>query len=224
MNKWRIAFVVVVALALAGGAWAQSPALKSSMVGKGHDLRATYGSASFTLCSFCHVAHKAGPTPTGPGELLWNHTLSTATYSVYTSSTLKATDVTSLTGLTTTSNLCLSCHDGTVAVNQFYVPITNSSFTGTIPEGTSFINSAQQIADLSKTHPVNFTYDATLAGKANLRVPAATHSVDGNYLIPLPGGKMQCSTCHDPHNGNSGIFTRPFPTNPTSSFCVYCHQ
>src|SRR3954451_17667369 len=59
------------------------------------------------ICIFCHTPHRGtGETP------LWNHALSSATYTPYTSSTIKAA-VGQPTGA---SKLCLSCHDGTVAL------------------------------------------------------------------------------------------------------------
>ena len=79
------------------------------------------------------------------------------------------------------------------------------------------------IKDLTNTHPINFTYNAALASAANLLAPASPTSVDGKGEVPLYGGKMQCGTCHDPHNGASGIFERNFPSQASGSFCTYCH-
>jgi cytochrome c2 len=226
MSKWKLLlFTALVITVATGSAWAQTKVPKTTIVGSEHDLRSTFNSASFTLCSFCHVAHKTGDSPVGPGELLWNHTLSSvASYGVYSSASFDAlnTDIADLGGQTTVSNLCLSCHDGTVAVNSFYEPITGANFQP-IPEGTTFMHDSLRVRDLTKTHPVNFTYDATLANAAGLRVPASTSSVDANGIVPLYNGKMQCATCHDPHNGNSGIFARPFPAQSSGTFCTYCH-
>jgi hypothetical protein len=63
------------------------------------------------ICIFCHTPHNA----TGDGPL-WNHQMSSAAYQPYTSSTLKAT-VGQPTGA---SRLCLSCHDGTVALGMVH--------------------------------------------------------------------------------------------------------
>ena len=226
MRKWTLFLYIVLAVSLAAsGVQAQQRVPKTAIVNSSHDLRSTFNAASFTLCTFCHVAHKPSDAPEGPGPLLWNHTLSSvASYGIYSSDSFDAlnTDITDLGGQTTVSNLCLSCHDGTVAVNSFYEPVLGANFQP-IPEGTTFMPSSARIRDLSKSHPVNFTYDSNLANAAALRVPASTSSVDGNGLVPLFNGKMQCATCHDPHNGNSGIFARPFPTQTSGTFCTYCH-
>ncbi len=231
MRWFKLVLAVVLVLALGATLVLAKPPKSKIVTGsnKHHDLRSVFNSASFTACSYCHVAHKTGDAPTGPGYLLWNHTLSSvASYGVYQSDSLNATDVTDLgtsggSGLTV-SNLCLSCHDGTVAINSFYSPITKADFSGPIPEGTTFMSQGERIRDLSKTHPVNFTYNAAVAAAdGGLLTPASSKSVDAAGEIPLYNSKMQCATCHDPHNGDSGIFARVFPTQATGSFCTYCH-
>lgn len=224
MRIVKAAIVLAVGIALAAGLlWAKAP--KSAIVNSAHDLRATYQAAPFTVCSFCHVAHKAGSAPTGPGPLLWNHTLSSvASYGVYQSDSFNAlqTDISDLGAQMTVSNLCLSCHDGTVAVNSFYEPVLGANFQP-IPTGTTFMPNDTTIRDLTKQHPVNFTYSATVAQKAGMLVPNSISSVDAAGEIPLFNGKMQCVTCHDPHNGKSGIFEQNFPTQTSGAFCTYCH-
>ncbi len=63
-------------------------------------------------CIFCHAPHNgmAAPTP------VWNHQLSTQTYDMYTSSTYH--QVNAQPQMAGSSKLCLSCHDGTVAIGQ----------------------------------------------------------------------------------------------------------
>lgn len=221
---------LVVMLATAGFA---SQAPKSDIYGSAHDFLkageyAEANGASYQLCNYCHIAHKFGSAPTGPGYLLWNHTLSSvASYGVYTSDTMQSTP-TDLGGQLTVSNLCLSCHDGTVAVNSWYEPQLESDFTTPLPQGTKFMAEEHTVKDLTKQHPINFTYpDATTATNIGLRVAADSKSIDGSLTVPLYAGKMQCATCHDPHAGKADLFFRSFPSTPeqtkTGSFCVYCH-
>ncbi|MGZ8899464.1 MAG: hypothetical protein ACXW3Z_05150, partial [Limisphaerales bacterium] len=63
------------------------------------------------VCSACHSAHHTDPNQVAP---LWNHATTVAAFTPYTSPTLHATARTP-DGV---SLACLSCHDGTVAVNQ----------------------------------------------------------------------------------------------------------
>lgn len=230
-NARTIGLVMLIVVLATSMSFAARPS-KNLIVNSLHDLRSQLKGASFTVCNFCHVAHKtvADTYPSYIGPLLWNHTLSTATtYGVYSSQTFAAygTDIADLGTLNgagyTTSNLCLSCHDGTVAVDSWYAPVTGSNFQP-LPQNTYFMPNTYQIKDLTNTHPVNFTYyNAPWLSAAGVLAPANSSSVDGAGVIPLENGKMQCWTCHDAHNGASSIFEQNFPTQASGSFCTYCH-
>lgn len=241
-----VAVVVMMITMVSTLSFAKAP--KSAIANTKHDLRTgvaggkQWSAASYTLCSFCHVAHKVGNpiianpvsgnlAPAKAGPLLWNHEFSSqANYGVYTSDTFAGyqTDIADVgagnTGTTVAvSNLCLSCHDGTIAVNSFYESVGNSTYNGDIPEKTVTLTGTDVIFDMTQQHPVNFTYNSSLATKAGLLQPASLTSVDGAGEIPLFSGKMQCATCHDPHNGASSIFEQNFPAQASGSFCTYCH-
>src|SRR5690242_8585266 len=62
-------------------------------------------------CTFCHAPH-SGIAVSSP---LWNQTLSTQSYTPYTSTTYHQTGQTKPT-LGQPTSLCLSCHDGTIAI------------------------------------------------------------------------------------------------------------
>jgi hypothetical protein len=222
-----VLLAMVICISLSAFA-ARAP--KSAVFGSAHDFKTQLGGASYTLCNFCHVAHKFGSAPTGPGYLLWNHTLSTtASYGVYTSDSMRSTPA-DLGGQLVVSNLCLSCHDGTVAINSWYEGQAAKNFQP-LPQGTLFMPDDMTVRDLTKQHPINFTYpDATTAAAIGIQPAADGNSIDGNGNVPLFQGKMQCATCHDPHAGPSAgvsLFFRTFPSTPaqtlTGSFCVYCH-
>ena len=159
------------------------------------------------VCIFCHAPHNT--TGVGP---LWNHALSTATYTTYNSSTLKAT-VGQPTG---SSKLCLSCHDGTVALGMVAsrsTPIRMQSGATIIPAGRTRIGT-----DLSAHHPVSFFYNSTLATKqGELRDPVTL--VQEVRLDST--GQMQCTSCHDPHNNQYGAFL--VKDNTASAMCLDCH-
>ncbi len=228
MKYARILGLVLIVLTASVSFAARAP--KSAVFGSAHDFKTAYSGASYTLCNFCHTAHKFGSAPTGPGYLLWNHTLSNvASYGVYTSDSMRSTP-TDLGGQLVVSNLCLSCHDGTVAINSWYEGQAAANFQP-LPQGTLFMPNDTTVRDLTKQHPVNFVYpDATTAAAIGMQPAASTSSVDGNGNVPLFSGTMQCATCHDPHAGPSSgahLFFRTFPSTPaqtqTGSSCVYCH-
>lgn len=228
MKYARILGLVLIVLTASVSFAARAP--KSAVFGSAHDFKTQLGGASYTLCNFCHVAHKFGSAPTGPGYLLWNHTLSSvASYGVYTSDSM-TNQPTDLGGQLVVSNLCLSCHDGTVAINSWYEGQSSATFAP-LPEGTLFMPNDTTVRDLTKQHPVNFVYpDATTAAQIGMQPAASTSSVDGAGNVPLFSGRMQCATCHDPHAGPSSgahYFFRTYPTTAaqtlTGSSCTYCH-
>lgn len=159
------------------------------------------------ICIFCHAPHNT--TGLAP---LWNHDLSAATYTPYSSSTLKAT-VGQPTGA---SKLCLSCHDGTVALGMVAnrsAPIPMQAGVTTIPSGRTRIGT-----DLSAHHPVSFTYDAALATvQGELRDPATLV----REVRLDRSGQLQCTSCHDPHNNQYGSFL--VKDNTASALCLDCH-
>jgi len=68
------------------------------------------------VCVFCHTPHNALTNLDGIHVPLWNHSLSTvATYTLPSSPTMRSTPQNPPDG---DSRLCLSCHDGTVAIGS----------------------------------------------------------------------------------------------------------
>ena len=173
------------------------------------------------VCVFCHTPHGA---TNAPGAPLWNREVSTnQTYTVYSSSSLDAETISGqLAQPGGSSKVCLSCHDGTLAISSVNVlggelnvtvPITGAGPGDTMPAGqglqTGFTRNLG--TDLSNDHPISLTYDTTLANAdRELLDPAlephiAIRSPGVRPLVPLeatgPGGagQVQCATCHDPH-------------------------
>lgn len=161
------------------------------------------------ICIFCHTPHKAsGNAP------LWNHQMSSQIYTPYSSTTMKAADVGQPTGA---SKVCLSCHDGTVAlgmVNSRRSAIPMAGGVVTMPSGASRLGT-----DLSDDHPVSFHYDSALASK-NTQLKDPT-SLDRRVHLDA-NGEMQCTSCHDPHNDQYGKFL--VVENTESALCMMCHQ
>ena len=165
------------------------------------------------LCKFCHTPHLAQAVTGAP---LWNHQTTVATYSMYTSATFQGAATQTQPG--PTSKLCLSCHDGTVAVDSF----ANS---GTVQAGTHFISSTNRVGSgglLTSDHPIAFTYNAALVAQdTHLVVPASASFVDAASLIPLYAGKMECASCHASHDNTYTKFLRI--ANAGSALCLKCH-
>ncbi len=166
-----------------------------------HDFSGDTWNSESEQCNVCHTPHNAlaGVSP------LWNHTVTVASFTPYSSSSLDAT-VAAPDGA---SKLCLSCHDGTVAIDSY------GGATGSINvSGNDLIGN-----DLSNDHPISFTYDATLATNDGGLVDPANAGV----AALLTGGKMECSSCHDVHNG-TGLTNLLTIDNAGSALCLTCHS
>lgn len=191
-----------------------------TITGSAHDFTSQAWSGG-RICVACHTPHKSDTTVTDAP--LWNHKLSTATYTLYSSPTLNAT-VSQPGG---NSKLCLSCHDGTVAVN---------SFGGTT--GTTMISTTNNIgSNLKASHPIGFTYNTALAtadgslfdpAVKSVTIGSGTQTRTGtvNALL-LYGGKMECDSCHDVHNtftvGAAGTGLVKVDAGG-SKICLTCHN
>lgn len=203
------------------------------------------------ICVYCHTPHggkKAIQDDTGP---LWNRDVAVGTFTPYASYTLDA----STTGApTSVSKACLSCHDGTVGVNQMINRPGSGSGTNPVDADTEKVgglNATNNVAmlgkDLRDDHPVSMIYanaksygtgaamgtDSYAAGfNAATTVGTRPVIVNGSVTLPLYGadtatGKVECGSCHDPHeersfvSGSSVYFLRT--SNSGSALCLTCH-
>lgn len=161
------------------------------------------------VCVFCHTPHK-GQT-VAP---LWNHTLTTGqTYDIYGSTTLDALP----DQPTGKSILCLSCHDGTVALGALTNPPTGETIDLILQNPLDMAARGYLGTDLTDDHPISFIYDTNLAIN------------DGQLLDPslisplqLEGDKVECTTCHDPHEKDTQPFLRVTTLN--GQLCTTCHN
>ena len=178
--------------------------------GSAHDFSRAAWNVSHDLCSPCHQGH----SPSGAAiQSLWGHAISAANFAAYDSPTFKA----GKHAPGGVSLACLSCHDGTVAINQ--------RFGGMEGAQPVYIKPSSQIGpDLHTSHPVSFTYDTALAAadgrlenpisyrignaKNHLTIdtPPVPRDWSGTSLMSqtidqalLFDHKVECSSCHDVH-------------------------
>jgi hypothetical protein len=249
---------VILALCLVLLAPASTAQRTSDVRNTKHNLSASgpgpvRASTESQICVFCHTPHAAENVPAAP---LWNRELSGATYTPYTSNTIDADDIAATPG--GSSKLCLSCHDGTLAIGAVNVANGQANVTialeGTDPDGTmpGGLYGAQSGftrrlgVDLSNDHPISFTYDANLAlADGELRDPdveahIATRVPGVKPAVPLESGKLECTSCHDPHIRDEtqpysakflrlNRFQRSQPSGGTFSetadiMCIGCHD
>jgi len=205
------------------------------------------------ICIFCHAPHNAyklSPANGGPGAgvgagpqapdafdylPLWNHEL-TGNYAAYTmyqngpgapTVGAKASQAI-LNGMTpgSTSLLCLSCHDGSVAVNSYGNSAQLSQSGGGATIGAQYVIGKDNY--LGNHHPIGFDYDAAQAVDTEIR-PADTATLGAagtvrDHLLGVGNTRMECGTCHSVHNkGNTGerLLWR---SDVNSRLCLTCHD
>ncbi len=200
-----------------------------TITGSAHDFSTT-GWAGGQICVACHTPHGGATSVTDAP--LWNHTLTTATYTLYSTSTLNAGTLAQPSGV---SKLCLSCHDGTVAVDSF------GGATGTtFMTGTKAVGAAAQ-GSLANDHPIGFVYNTALATADGALYDPTTRNVTigagGDKTKPgtvatqmLFNGRLECASCHDVHNtftANNGTGSgAPLlrVSKAGSAICLTCHN
>ena len=189
------------------------------------------------ICIFCHTPHNADPA-----YPLWNHELSSVeNYINYWSDTLKTysseAEAPSIDGF---SKLCLSCHDGTVAVGAIvgslreYIEIV--TVLDVVEAGKLVLGAAGYLGtNLSGGHPISFIFDQALADRRNHPEPGQPELMHLNWPIIDPdvrlystqgGYGVQCTSCHDPHGGKGGRPSAPPFWRKTNhdDVCLVCHE
>ena len=156
------------------------------------------------VCVFCHTPHNAAPaTP------LWNKRIDAKSYTLYSSTTMGAKPF-QPTGPT---RLCLTCHDGTIALGEVLQPAEGIVMTmqGGIPSARrSYLGTF-----LANDHPVSFSYYDSLPNPELAPTPPSNLLLYGN-------GAIHCSTCHDAHDNANKKFLAV--NNVNSGLCTLCHS
>ncbi|RMF07894.1 MAG: cytochrome C [Candidatus Neomarinimicrobiota bacterium] len=179
--------------------------------GTSHDF--SQYTPSGEICVVCHTPHNANTDV--PNSPLWNHQVTSQTFTPYSTTSLDA-EVGQPSGV---SKLCLSCHDGATAVDNY----------GGTTTGTWLITGREAIGtDLRNDHPVSFVYDQALAAAdGELKDPtSAVTALGGTIQTDLlsEGSTVECTSCHDVHNGYSYNPEFLKITMNGSALCLTCHD
>ena len=217
---------------------------KASIVGSGHDFTSTggysavtnLGVATFTWggetnkyqnpCQVCHIPHKA-QDPTLSKAPLWNHALSGNTYVTYDRAGSATFNALGLSVSLGSSVACLSCHDGSVAINET-AGYTGAGKTngnaGAAVFAPSFAVEAIGGTDLTKMHPIGVSYTAAAVADPDLQPVSGT-------LLPrmLQGATktVECASCHDIHRtiGASATVSHELIVDLNGGqLCLTCHN
>jgi cytochrome c553 len=252
---------VIAAVALSAGS--ATAVFAAATAGSGiyqtaHDINFKLGPAvedvQDRLCAYCHTPHHAytatdaapvGPVLAASGYApLWSHGVTTSNYTPYASATFDVLGGQTMANdpLIGPSRLCMSCHDGTVALDSYY----GQTGTHFISNGANTYFGAQPLIELDgqKTHPIGFDATAVDTGGAQEDSHLWANFTAKNYRGNVNAGTLTvssrlyqgqfftCSTCHDVHNklndtsasiktGTQNYFLLGGQTN--SALCITCH-
>jgi predicted CXXCH cytochrome family protein len=198
---------VTVALVVSLGATGVA-AVAGGIVGTKHDFSSEAWSEG-RICLPCHVPHNAQTDEDGSSMVLWNHSLTDETFTMYSGFAIERLDRDQDEQPGGPSKLCLSCHDGATAVDAF----------GNGPEAPSVFAETSLGTDLRDDHPIGIQYPAD--GQPGFKPRANLPPVK----LIVWGGKtdrVECTSCHEPHSDDFGMFLRM--ENTASALCVQCHD
>lgn len=243
-------------LLLIGAAIGLSPGVSiadgsgNGIVGSPHDFSGQGWNFREEICRVCHVPHDHNRNwELFANGLLWNHQLSAASYQMYAEEGAMNDNFASfIDGAwdnepTGGAKLCLGCHDGTVGLDQFdrnsgaagsssgdatlFIGDFNSDFQWPGPD-VPLINGD---LNLTGTHPISIVYDEAADSGLNARTNAmGTSGTIDDVLEQTPSGpKVQCSSCHDVHDGMGEAvpdthLLRVSNKAPASGLCLTCHK
>jgi predicted CXXCH cytochrome family protein len=222
------------------------------------------------VCIYCHAPHNtyrlnsASGVGVGPVALdvydylpLWNHTLPTLlpAYTMYDNGpgapqTGPRSSQARANGMEpgSVSLLCLSCHDGSIAVNSYG---NSAQLSTSQSNGTSYIVDAYGIgkngAYLGNHHPIGFDYpsvatadpgDGFAGGLGGLRQGGirdmaltnfygTTETIQSHLFANSRIGSqnsVECATCHSVHNIGNGGETLLWISDRNSNLCLTCHD
>lgn len=232
--------ILVIAIGLLG--FNANPCKAASIVGSYHDLSyidrvhveswvSVYDNFE-QVCVYCHTPHGANQNVAA----LWNRSLpDPGSYTLYESDTLDAP----ARAPSPISLLCLSCHDGTIAVDSV-LNMPRGATRGTkhsrmkedwdsiydcaachdgwMGPGTDFTGTFLG-QDFSNDHPVSIEYSTADPGLK----PRPANGVFANG-VKLVDNKVECVSCHDPHDPDPQ--RKPFlrVSNAGSALCYTCHD
>jgi len=239
MKRLGLFFLVAVCVLVAAVAFAGIANTKHNLSTSGSYTQIQNAS----VCGPCHIPHGG---QTGGVAPLWARKNPNTTYTLY------GTNNKTLSGTTVNqpgshSLTCLSCHDGTIAINTITKNGVDTTI-GSVTNNTAYVNANGYIVNVTNTstgyrpyigtdlrddHPVGVVYDSTNATYAGL-----TNSLTnkGSYWVPTGTnwriygpdgtGQVECGSCHDPHTSdNSGHSseTNKFLRGSVANICQDCH-
>ncbi|WP_243372496.1 cytochrome c3 family protein [Geotalea sp. SG265] len=209
------------------------------------------GDPGHQICKFCHTPHNAVATGQSGYNPLWNRNQVTQNFLPY-NGLLAADYMTDPTFLEKSetlqavidpadmmdgpSRLCMSCHDGTTAIDSYSDKM--GSFTPTssrvvlAPTGVS--PAGDTGGNLMDDHPIGFDYNLVAAQDSKIHsanvnigwIPASDRKCTQISELLYKGNKLTCASCHDVHNTAAKTADKPLLRVKAegSKLCLTCHD
>lgn len=220
-----------------------------STTGAAANVRTTAGTEE--ICVFCHTPHAAAGAASGVP--LWNKNLPGSSYTTYQTVNSSTIDGAFTSAVGSVSLACLSCHDGTQAMDNIinapgYGGYTadgggvaglgytwdSGTIAGRVSTDGAMLNPATTLSmlgtDLSNDHPIGIQY---CGGGPNASTPTGA-CVDRDFVAPSNATiNSNLVWWVDTTGGTAArdrsdmiLYTRAFPSGPNapSVECASCHD
>ncbi|NMG44665.1 hypothetical protein GPA22_13130 [Aromatoleum toluvorans] len=236
---FKLSLTAVALAVIAGSASAQTTGIKSTP----HNLTAATGtgpnrqSSTEQICVFCHTPHAANTSASAP---LWNKAVPPSTgYTTYSTANSSTIDGQVLS-VGSVSAACLSCHDGTQAMDNLVnapgsgglvAAGSNRPYTWTVGAETISATSVANLSkDLTNDHPIGIQYcGGGLSGSAAV---VSGNCKDGDFVRPVTQNINNTQVFWvDTTNAGSRtkndiiLYTRTFSAGAGPSVeCASCHD
>jgi hypothetical protein len=235
----RVAGVGAAALAVAGlsgEALAGIASTKHNLTSSSNTNHITGSSAGTEICVFCHTPHGSETAIKAP---IWNRASSGNTYTTYATMASSTLDSPEVLAAGSVSLACLSCHDGTQAMDSMMnAPGSGNTaiggtWAGNVTNGKLNAGLMTNLGtDLSNDHPIGIAY----CGGHN---DAGTTCADKDFKAPTQIGTLKrwfVETGVNSWGGAAGkdktdmiLFTRDFNVGGTQTAqgsveCASCHD
>ena len=195
-------------------------------------------------CVYCHIPpEEAGAQPSDFGGIVdWNRFIpATENYQFYSQTGSHSLDTTP-NRLNPISKLCLSCHDGTMALDMLvfkpatYDPLADTAMhmrlnasddiesCGKCHNGDVAHNIGVKVlgTDLRNDHPISMQYAGLGWKDPDFRPPPVPDELNNSQFnngVKLYNGNVECMTCHNVHDPSREVLLRA----NAETLCFTCH-
>lgn len=213
-GKRRIGIAALGAACLAGLAGFAAPSLASGVAGSPHDLSGRGTRAGFSICAYCHTPNNGGGVDVGQWTSLGPGPEGFPLFGIRAEDTPTRNET--MPPPRGVSLVCLSCHDGVTAWDALY-------FNSRVTTASDRHAAGLRLWGANPDHPVSIDYPP--AYESTMRLGswrrAGRMPLFSTFGTNAQTGRVECASCHNPHNGALGKFLRA--STRGSGLCYNCH-